>query len=543
MLNRSKTINENYAARIARIDEIHQIPDAHSIVKAVLGTDTVVVGKDMKVGDIVAYFPEGTCISGKYLGYHNLYDASSAEKNRNYPEYEKLKEDILALTHKVDKSEEDISKLQELEARRKRMVGFFNSQGRVRCLKLRGQMSMGYVAPVSTLEEVWPELKLILWSRELDKDYDMVGEEKLCWKYIPPVKPEQTEDFGGNAGYPMTKFFKSLRELKKFDRLIPGFFKPHYDTAHLERNVHLIEPEDVITETVKVHGTSVILANLPVRKQLKWYQKVLNKIGAHFSDREFGTIYSTRRVIQNKYINPKASRANNEPGNEYEAVNADFINFLSPGTTVYGEIVGYKPSGKPIQAPKGITHDYGCNPYEYKFMPYRITETDENGVVEEWSITEVMAWTDSVRDMLPDEEKYKIMSMVLLYHGRAGDQYDLYDKIKAQTKLQDYEDEYNAFVKSEDFKGFIPKRLESFDEFVKNKWRVAWIEAMRADKTGLGFELHEPLCKHPKAPREGIVVRIDGDPEARAWKLKTAAHAELSQKAKDAGEADPEDLA
>lgn len=294
---------------------------------------------------------------------------------------------------------------------------------------------------------------------------------------------------------------------------------------------------------VLIHNTSVILGNLPVRRPLKWWEKVIHKIGIRVNDREFGGIYSTRRVIQNKFINPRASRANNEPGNEYQAVNADFIGFLSPGMTVYGEICGYKPSGKPIQAPKGIDHDYGCVPGQYKFMPYRVTETDSEGNPTEWSVPDVMNWTSTVRDQLPENEKDKIMDMVLLYHGKAGDQYGLYDKIKAETTEDEYNQAVHDFVHAEGYAGYLPRRLETFEEYIKNKWRIAWIEAMRADKDGLGFELQEPLCRHPKAPREGIVVRIDGDPEARAWKLKTKAHAALAQKAKDAGEVDQEDIA
>lgn len=541
MLNKSKAINENYAARIARIDEIHPIPDAHSIVKAVLGTDTVVVGKDMKVGDIVAYFPEGCCISEKYLSHHNLYDASNTEKNSNYEAYKELGMQMVELQTKPGKTEEDLSKIQEMEARRKSMVGFFNKQGRVRCIKLRGEMSMGYVAPVSTLEAVWPELKTVLWSRELGNNYDMVGNEPLCWKYIPPVKEEKETDYP--AGYKMPWYMKSLRKLKKFDRLIPGFFRPHYDTALLERNAHLIDPEDVITETVKVHGTSVILANLPVRRKLNWWERLLKKLHISVNETEFGGIYSTRRVIQNKYINPFASRANNEPGNEYQAVNADFIDFLTPGMTVYGEICGYKPNGKPIQAPKGIDHDYGCRPGEYKFMPYRITETNDASEVTEWSIEDVMDWVKTVREMLPEAEQDKLMDMVLVYHGPAGDQYNLYEQVKNSTTQAEYDAALHEFTHADGFAGFIPRRLENLTEFIKNKWRVAWIEAMRADKQGLGFELHEPLCRHPKAPREGIVIRIDGDKESRAWKLKTKKHAELAQKAKDAGEVDSEDIA
>lgn len=540
LLNKSENINVNYAARIARVDEIHPIPDAHSIVKAVLGTDTVVVSNDTKVGDIVVFFPVGACISSKYLREHNLY--SEPNMNSNYDDYLTVAGEIQALMTKPSKDEEDISKLQELEARKKHMVGFFSHKGNVRCLKLRGQMSMGYVAPVETLEKVWPALREVLWSKELGTEFDMVGAEDLCWKYIPVTKTK-SRDAEKETSYKMPWYKKSLRHLKKFDRLIPGFFRPHYDTAHLDRNAHLIDPDDVITETVKVHGTSVIIANLPVRRQLNWWERFLKKLGMSVQETEFGDIYSTRRVIQNKYINPFASRANNEPGNEYQAVNEEFIDFLSPGMTVYGEIVGYKPNGKCIQSPKGVDHDYGCRPGEHKFMPYRITETDAEGNVKEWSIHEVMDWVSTVREMLPENEKSKLMDMVLVYDGKAGDQYDLYRKVMMNTTPDEYTRELEEFKTSPAFCGFLPKRLESFTEFVKNKWRVAWVETLHNDKDGIGMELSEPLCRNKKAPREGVVIRITGDPEARAWKCKTKAHAALAQKAQDAGEADPEDLA
>ena len=35
------------------------------------------------------------------------------------------------------------------------------------------------------------------------------------------------------------------------------------------------------------------------------------------------------------------------------------------------------------------------------------------------------------------------------------------------------------------------------------------------------MEEYEPLCLYEKVPREGIVIRIDDDPIAEAFKLKT----------------------
>ena len=63
---------------------------------------------------------------------------------------------------------------------------------------------------------------------------------------------------------------------------------------------------------------------------------------------------------------------------------------------------------------------------------------------------------------------------------------------------------------------------------------------MKNDKERFGMELQEPLCKM-KAPREGLVIRINDDSIARAWKLKTAAHYDLERKSHDSGESDIEE--
>ena len=55
------------------------------------------------------------------------------------------------------------------------------------------------------------------------------------------------------------------------------------------------------------------------------------------------------------------------------------------------------------------------------------------------------------------------------------------------------------------------------------------------------MEEDEPLCKN-KVPREGIVVRIDGDKFARAWKLKTMRHYGKEAEQHDKGEVDMEEM-
>lgn len=541
MLNKSENINENYAARICRVDAIEPIPDAHSIVYATLGVDKVVVGKDTKVGDIVVFFPIGAAISSKYLSANNLYERSEAIRNSNYDELCKVQADINLLMVKNPKTEEDIVKLQELQTRLKRLVGFFNKNGVVRMLKLRGVPSMGYVASVSTLEEVWPELKETLWNKYLNEPFDMIGEDRLCWKWLPNKKPRLLEE-----RVPYTKGYwwkKRMKKLKRFDRLVPGQFEFHYDTKMLKDNMHVLFPDTPVTITVKMHGTSVIISNILTNKKLSTWEKIKKRLGFKVEEQVYDNVYSSRKVIKNQYINP------GKPNQYYSAdphgcVNRDFAEYLSPGMTVYGEIVGYEEStSRCIQHPKGIDHDYGCEKGEWAFMPYRITTTNSEGKVREWSLHEILVWNEVVRSkMLNKADTRKLKDITILYQGPMDGLYPgLYSEILAKHTYEDFNKAVSDYKHSESFNGFMPKYLESYQDWINHLWRIEVLEKMKNDQEQLGMELPEPLCKNKKAPREGIVLRIIDDPEQRAWKLKTVKHMELSQKAADAGEQDMED--
>ena len=64
------------------------------------------------------------------------------------------------------------------------------------------------------------------------------------------------------------------------------------------------------------------------------------------------------------------------------------------------------------------------------------------------------------------------------------------------------------------------------------------LEAMKHDKTRLGMEAMEPMCKN-KVPRERVVVRFD-DMQTKAFKLKTDAFKMKEVKMIDEGNIDIE---
>ena len=171
---------------------------------------------------------------------------------------------------------------------------------------------------------------------------------------------------------------------------------------------------------------------------------------------------------------------------------------------VYGEICGYV-DGTTNMIQKG--HDYGCRPGQWKFMPYRIEEVDKKGNRKEWNLSSVIGWTYNVKDLIRD--KYNdfyasdmIMVPVMVYDGPLK---NLYPDIP-----------------------------------VDGNWNLNLLERMKSDTEILGMEKQEPLCRM-KAPREGVVIRINDDKYPRAWKLKSNLHYELERKAHDAGEHDMEE--
>ena len=464
MLTLSKDHNSNYLATIWKIDKVFPIENADKLVKTVINGYDMVISKDMQPGDIVVYFPVESAISEKFLSVNNLYELHEAHRNANYPEVEKF----------LQVEDNDSAKA---------LCGFFNKHGRVRIIKLRGQYSMGFVAGIDKLIKVFPELNNFDFNTVINTQFDTCCGELLVKKYVPVTQQSSSN-------------IKPRKQNKGFDKLIPGQFEFHYDTKMLAEHIKEIVPETNVTLTVKVHGTSVILSNILCKRKLSFWEKIKKFFGCNVQTTEYSNIYSSRKVIKNQFINPSTKHYYST--DVWGCVNKVFAPYIDKGMTVYGEIVGYE-EGSPCYIQKN--HDYGCKSGEWKFMPYRITTTENNSKFE-WNVLEVRDWTLRLIKEHPELES-KILLLNVLYHGR----------------LQDiYKD--------------IP---------VDNDFHFNLLEKMKSDDTFLLMEKNEPMCKN-KVPREGIVLRIDNDIFARAWKLKSKAHYNLEAKSHDAGEANIEEI-
>ena len=138
-LIKSTKANINYLAKVIDITNFLPHPNAERMKIAQVGGYKVCVGIDEPIGRYV-YFPVNSEINPNLLSYCNLY--RHTEKNTN--------------TEKA---------------------GFFNDNGRVTAIKLRGFPSEGFLLPFEQLENfIADTLNLKLSDIENNTDFDIAVE-------------------------------------------------------------------------------------------------------------------------------------------------------------------------------------------------------------------------------------------------------------------------------------------------------------------------------------------------------------------------------
>ena len=170
--------------------------------------------------------------------------------------------------------------------------------------------------------------------------------------------------------------------------------------------------------------------------------------------------------------------------------------WLQKGMTAYYEIVGFLPNGGYIQ--KG--YDYGCIPpkegdiYQYgvhfKVLVYRVTITNVDGNVHEFSAREVQQWCQN--NGLVAVEQY--------YYGYAA---QLYPHLDPQEH-----------------------------------WNENFLQLLANDKD-FHMECDSPTCNN-KVPHEGVVIKVE-NMKSEAFKLKCFKFLDKEGKALDKGESNIED--
>lgn len=422
--------NANYCATVTTIKHLIPLENCDNVVHSNFFGDLVIVSKDSKIGDKGILFPVETQLSKQFLSNNNLY-----------------RDPLL----NVDKTKK----------------GYFEENGRIRAVKFRGHKSQGLFMPMSSIAFAY------------DKDikegevFDELNGIEICRKYIP--KFQNTP--GSGKKKKERKSFWSGKKPKSI--LIDGQFRFHPDTMQLGKNLHRINADTLISISRKMHGCNFVVSNVLTKKKLTIWNKIGKTLKFDVKDTEYGNLYSSRTVLKN--ANPDKNNNHYYGVDIWGLANEKLKDFLAPGMTIYGEIVGYLPSGAMIQ--KGF--DYSCKEKEFDTYIFRITYTTPSGHVIEMAATQVQEWCKN--NGLKAVQQY--------YYGDAW-------RLSHKTKEEFNQSEFLEYLKST----YLEK--ECWD------------------------------CFH-KVPDEGIVLRIEGL-EFDAVKLKSWNFLQFETKQLDSGEQDIE---
>lgn len=372
----------SYQAVICRLENVRKHPCADRLKLAiVLGGEQVIVGLDAQNGDLGVYFPQEGQLSPEMAKTNNLY--SHSELNS------------------------DVTK-----------KGLFCDKARIRCQKIRGEISEGFWTELSTLE--WTGVGRSTLKEGFE--FTALNGKEVCRKYVPQRKNK------GSSG----RQNKTRKERSK----IFGF-RQHFDTKHLRREIKKIADNSVIYLTVKAHGTSARTGHLLVEKTKKvgrlknWWLKITKRRPP--IEAEWRIVTGTRRVDFDPFGMDEAKTyeerltAYGRSNRDYRIKASDMLAKagIPKGYTIYHELVGYELTSKPIMPSSSVekikekdvkehirtlygdrvNYSYGCEPLNqkeaeefykdpnaknpFRILVYRVTHTNPEGLQEDLSWQQV----------------------------------------------------------------------------------------------------------------------------------------------------------
>lgn len=315
-------MSDNYKAVIVKISNLRPHTNADKLICTNILGNNIIVGKDTQIGDLGVYFPLECALSPEFMYENNL--CSTKEMNKD-----------------------GVTK------------GYFGKHGRVKAQTFRGEKSMGFWMPIACFHY------LGITDFKEGEEFEEINSHPICKKYIPPARSQA-------SGLPK----KGKTYKKRESKVIPNQFRFHYDTSQLGKNIHRINPEDIISISWKMHGTSAIAANVLTKVKLNWWGKVIYKILGIDKPTKYDYLYASRKVVKNEFMEDKQHYYSydlwTEVGKE------QFGGKLQAGESVYYEIVGYTKDGGMIQ--KGFDYGVGAESTQsYKVYVYRITRTAQDG--------------------------------------------------------------------------------------------------------------------------------------------------------------------
>lgn len=331
-----------YSGFVVKVEKLREHTNADRLnIVNVFGND-VVTSKDVKEGTIMIYFPTDGQLSYDYAYKNNLL---RKDKEGNP------------------------------------MGGYLDPEKRnVRAIKLRGENSDGILLGLGSLRDIISYETLA--NLEVGDKIDVLDGIEICRKYVPKSKVSKEKVGKQNPSRTM-----SLK--KRFPQ-----FAEHIDTNQFAYNINDFKKGDIVTISLKLHGTSG-RTSLALDQRADTLKEKILKFFKIESSKKYSVISGTRRMVLNSFAG--GFYGDNEFRKKYHEL---FDGKLEKGETVYYEIVGWVNESKTIMPScdnkklkdknfvktygEKTTFSYGCEKGQSDIFVYRITKTDEDGNVFEY---------------------------------------------------------------------------------------------------------------------------------------------------------------
>lgn len=412
---------------IVKIEHLRPHTNADRLQIATIFGNDVIVDLNVAIGDIGIYFPSDLQLSKEFCEINDLVRRKDENGNP--------------------------------------CGGYLDPNKRnIRPIKLRNEKSDGLYLPIKCLEYTQGRLKV-------GDRIDVVNGHEICCKYIPVIKNKTSSKT------------KKCNKVRKYTAPVAPLFIEHADTEQLNYNLDAFKAGDQIEITLKMHGTSNRVAYVPVLKKFKrtLFDRILGHEGKPIY--EYDYISGTRRTVLDSFDG--GFYGSNAFRKQFED---RLRGKLLKNEEIYFEIVSYTNDGKPIMPSGPVPKDYqniygkdmifsyGCEVGHSEMYVYRMTMTNEDGDIVEYS---------------PDFMRYRceqigVKTVPVFYKGYIPEEY---------TKIKTQLDNHTVKIANYTTPG----------EWVK-------------DLAEQFYDGPDPIGK--THVREGVVVRIINRPKFCAYKHK-----------------------
>jgi len=311
----------NHKAIVASI-KVRKHPNADRLQLGTCLGFQVVVGLNVKDGEIGLLFPEGLQLSEEFARANDLVRRKNEDGTYS--------------------------------------GGFFEENRRVRAQKFRGEVSDAFWIPLESLSSFGDTSKL----REGDL-LDEFNGTKICQKYFTRATRSRIQ------GQPKTN-------------AVAKVFPQHLETEQLRLNLHKIPLGETVYITEKLHGTSGRFGYIPLERPLKWWERLLQKCGIRIDQKEYGYVNGSRRVVlsQTKDFRWQAAKLFEGKLHKNEIVYFEIVGFEGDAH-IMPPHDSNKMKDKEILKKYGpkMEYLYGCPRGSFDVYVYRIAVVNEDGVL------------------------------------------------------------------------------------------------------------------------------------------------------------------